>query len=222
MAAQPIHTKILNAAAREVLRPLGVRQEGRSRNWYDDARWYVTNIEFQPSGFLDRGAYLNVGIQWLWYPRSYRCMDLGDRENGFVSFENEDQFRAEALELVQLAAARVVEYRSNAATLADAYDSYAARFAALQPVRPGNWYHFHMGVLAALTGRVAEARRHLTDALLPDSDIDWEQERNGHVEAILEVIDDPAVLCTWVEERIAECRSLLKLDACDPPVLPAS
>jgi hypothetical protein len=36
VSAQHAHTKLLNAAAREVLAPLGAVQKGRSRTWLDD------------------------------------------------------------------------------------------------------------------------------------------------------------------------------------------
>lgn len=57
------HNKILNAAAREVLRPLGFRQRGRSRMWFEDRGWWLVLVEFQPSQW-SRGSYLNVGPMW--------------------------------------------------------------------------------------------------------------------------------------------------------------
>ena len=62
VAAQPIHTKIITQAAREILRPKGLVQIGRSRLWTDDHGWWLINVEFQPSG-VSKGSYLNVGAQ---------------------------------------------------------------------------------------------------------------------------------------------------------------
>lgn len=249
MAKQSVHNKILKAAAREVLRPLGLQQEGRSRGWHDDGGWYVIGLEFQPSNWT-KGSYLNVAVQWLWYPRDFFCMDLGGREIGFIEFENETQFRSASLELAQLAAKRVLEHRRKVATLVEAYATLAAHCATppLPPdhlpdqrdsakraelyavlaadweerrKRPGQWHDLHLGVLAGLNGRVEEARSLASHARIPAPRHEFDVERNRYIEALIEVIDDPAALRAWLEEKIAECRALLKLEAVDPPVLHA-
>src|SRR5205085_1650054 len=96
MSVQHPHTKLLNAAAREILRPLGLVQNGRSRTWLDDQRWWLGVVEFQPSGFT-RGSYLNVGINWLWNVKDWLSFDFGHRvdlpsEGEFVSYESNEQF----------------------------------------------------------------------------------------------------------------------------------
>ncbi|HEX4035315.1 MAG TPA: hypothetical protein VHX66_12810, partial [Solirubrobacteraceae bacterium] len=65
MAREPPHSKLLTTAAREVLRPMGLRQKRRSRVWLDDRAWWVGVVEFQASSFSP-GTYLNVGAMWLW------------------------------------------------------------------------------------------------------------------------------------------------------------
>lgn len=55
MAMEP-HTRLPTATAREYLRPLGLVQKGRSRTWLDDHGWFVTGVEFQPSGW-SKGTY---------------------------------------------------------------------------------------------------------------------------------------------------------------------
>ncbi len=47
----PEHTRLLTAAARSILRPLGCVQKGRSRTWLDDQDWWVGVVEFQPSAW---------------------------------------------------------------------------------------------------------------------------------------------------------------------------
>src|SRR5436309_1568598 len=79
--AQPPHTKLLTAAARSVLRPLGLQQRGRSRLWLDDHGWWVVVVEFQPSGW-SIGSYLNVGAMWLWFEKDYISFDYGSRIEG--------------------------------------------------------------------------------------------------------------------------------------------
>src|SRR5213592_4672206 len=78
MSRQHPHTKLINAAARETLRPLGLLQEGRSRTWLDDQAWWLGIVEFQPSNWT-RGSYLNVGVNWLWNVKDWLSFDFGYR-----------------------------------------------------------------------------------------------------------------------------------------------
>ena len=59
------HNKIIRDTANSVLKQKGLFQKGTSRVWVDDNGWFLTQIEFQPSGW-DSGAYLNVAISFLW------------------------------------------------------------------------------------------------------------------------------------------------------------
>jgi hypothetical protein len=118
------HTKLLIAAAREVLRPLWVVQKGRSRTWLDDHGWWLGVVEFQPSSW-SRGSYLNVGVNWLWDPKDYLVFDLGGRvdlpgEGEYVEYESDEQFAPLVRKLAVLAAERVRYYRDVLPTVAAA------------------------------------------------------------------------------------------------------
>ena len=92
------HSRLITAAAREVLRPLGLFQKGRSRTWLDDRGWWLGVVEFQPSSF-SKGSYLNVGAMWLWHRTiKHIQFDVGHRvaDVGYVEFESEAQFAPEA------------------------------------------------------------------------------------------------------------------------------
>jgi hypothetical protein len=114
MSVQHPHTKLLNAAARDVLRPLGITQKGRSRTWLDDRGWWLGVSEFQPSSW-DRGSYLNVGVNWLWDAKDYLSFDFGHRVDGlgkaFVRYESYEQFLPLARELAMVAAEKARGYR---------------------------------------------------------------------------------------------------------------
>src|SRR5690242_12987572 len=101
------HSALLTSAARRHLRPMGLIRKGRSRHWTDDRRWWIINVEFQPSGF-GRGSYLNVGVQWLWKMFPTHAFEVGYRVEGFVRFESVTQFEPEADRLALLAADRVL------------------------------------------------------------------------------------------------------------------
>lgn len=121
MPAQPAHTKLLTTAARQILRPLGLIQKGRSRTWLDDRGWWLGVVEFQPSSW-SRGSYLNVGVHWLWNVSDSPAFEFGSRVHlagtrQFIEFETEEQFWPEALRLATVAAEQIRRYRSAFATV---------------------------------------------------------------------------------------------------------
>src|SRR2546426_11816134 len=85
------HGRLIAAAAKTALLPLGCRRKGQSRLWYSDQRFWIISIEFQPSAW-SKGSYLNVGAAWLWHARTGFGFDAGYRVADFISFESQEQF----------------------------------------------------------------------------------------------------------------------------------
>jgi hypothetical protein len=85
------HNKLLKKIARERLKSYGIVQKGSSRFFFKDKGWYVIGIEFQPSGF-DKGTYMNIGVDFNFYPREGFAFAFGGREGKYTSSENETQF----------------------------------------------------------------------------------------------------------------------------------
>lgn len=105
------HNKIITQAAREILRPRGLFQKGQSRVWIDDNGWFLIIVEFQPSAW-DKGAYLNVAINYLWDRKDYLSFDYGHRVKEFVAFKGDEAtFYSKMLALAQEAFSKVEEYR---------------------------------------------------------------------------------------------------------------
>ncbi len=150
----PEHTRLLTAAARTVLRPLGCVQKGRSRTWLDDQGWWVGVIEFQPSAW-SRGSYLNVGACWLWEEKDFLSFDAGYRVAPFQPFTNTAEFTSAAQALAEQAAAEVLALR-------DRFPSpEQVRALMSRHPRPGIREHMHAGITAGLAGAYDEGRRHL-------------------------------------------------------------
>src|SRR5438105_812660 len=84
------HGRLIAAAAKAALAPLGCRRKGQSRLWYSDQRFWIISVEFQPSAW-SKGSYLNVGVSWLWSPG--RGIDISTRPVDFVAYENVNQFQ---------------------------------------------------------------------------------------------------------------------------------
>lgn len=77
------HNKIINKAAGDVLKPMGLFRKGQSRIWIDENDWFLIIVEFQPSNW-DKGSYLNVAVNYLWSRKEYLSFDYGHRESAFV------------------------------------------------------------------------------------------------------------------------------------------
>src|SRR6059058_719599 len=103
MGQEP-HNKILNATAREVLKPMGLVQKGRSRTWLDDHGWWLCVVDFESSAW-SKGTRLAVSADFLWHDRDHLAWSVGGRlkeDSGaeiHVYYENEPQFSAEAQRL---------------------------------------------------------------------------------------------------------------------------
>lgn len=115
MESSPDHNKIIRQAAGEALKPLGLYQVGRSRLWAEDNGWYLTLVEFQPSGW-SKGSYLNVALHFLWEPADYISFNYPfsgqTRQNGFVAFSGGEETFYEAMTaMAKKAAGLVEEYR---------------------------------------------------------------------------------------------------------------
>lgn len=216
MAKKAIHSKIIAEEATRILKPLGVVQEGRSRFWYDDQGWYCVAIEFQPSSW-SKGSHLNVGVHWLWHPSDDWSFDLGYREHNHVVFEGEVQFRQAIVPMVELARGKVLHFRSRLETLPAAYAYVLGR---KHWLRNSEWFLFHLAILAGLVGEVERSRRFFGKAIVNRSDVDWFLARNQCIQGYLDLLNDPGKFRCRVEQRISECRSLLRLPARTPPCLP--
>jgi hypothetical protein len=203
----PIHSKLLTAAARAVLRPLGLFQKGRSRTWLDDHNWWVCVVEFQPNSWA-RGSYLNVGCMWLWTEKDYLSFDEGYRVESFSGFDDESRFEMEALRLAQRAAEQVQHYRRLFPNV-HAVCEYYLKF---PPENPEGWQNFHAGLACAMADKPKEARRFFD--LFLDSHGDrpeWLVRAQADAEQLMTLTEDLVLLHRVIGDRVKRARALQKL-----------
>lgn len=226
MSTVPRSTRLITDAARAVLRPLGMRQRGRSRIWIDDRAWWLIVAEFQPSGYQE-GSYLNVGAMWLWYERNGLSFDEGHRlwwqDDGtffttpplgavgahqFVRLVNGDQFAHDAAFLADLAAMRVRELRTQFAT-----PTAIAHHLSTAPIAPQarGWPEYHAGVAAGLAGNTEAAKQWFTQLLARPLSFDWEVERADRARRLHALIDDHEAFVQQITDSVEDCRRSLKL-----------
>lgn len=153
------HDKIIAAAAKSNLQPLGLRRKGQSRLWIGDHGWWLAVVEFQPSGF-EKGSYLNVAAHWLWSNTGHISFDLGGGADGgiraadFQAYRTEAQFEDAASKVAEVAAQEVRNLTARLRSVTQAADLLVRRE---RTARSGSWLAYNAGIAAGLAGRLDEA-----------------------------------------------------------------
>jgi hypothetical protein len=205
MATQNEHGRLIAAAAKAALAPLGCKRVGQSRFWYSDQGFWTVSIEFQPSGWA-KGTYLNVGANWLWYPKS----NWGFSENarvediGFIRFESAGQFTPLIADMAARAAQEVLRQREKYKSLNEIH-----RQLLLGTIRNGVPV-YHAAVAAGLIGDMESARQlfHRLEGWETYGQ-DWTEEIKSNGAALAKFTDDPVKFQSAVLAIIADVRSRL-------------
>lgn len=204
------HAKIIAAAAKAALAPIGCIRKGKSRVWYSDQRYWLIAVEFQPSGW-SKGSYLNIFVAWLWkatygYGIAYRPAD-------FARFENAEQFALEIVEMAQVAAREVQRQRERFNSFDKIY-----RYL-LDNSHRDSWPKYNAAVAAGLAGDIAIARRLFDEmAAWTTRGYEWEKTLKQDSAALAELLDSRAQFRSTVLQKIQERRGLMRL-APDPHCL---
>jgi hypothetical protein len=213
------HTKLITATAREILRPMGVTQKGRSRLWFDDHGWWVGLVEFQPSGFR-RGSYLNAGVQWLWdeldwlgafmYPRDFDVRPAIDGQDDFIKYESDEQFSPLVEKMVRVAAERINHFRKLFPTI-----EVAAQV--LRKCKGIEW-DLDAGIALGLVGDRKSAHKRFAAYLEWDASeegqswrSDWDEAEVACVKTLNAEIDDTDRFRAMIGDTIRSVRAALKL-----------
>jgi hypothetical protein len=221
VSIQHPHTKLINTAARDVLRPLGIVQKGRSRLWYDDHGWWAGLIEFQPSNFR-RGTYLNAGVQWLWdtvwdslaafmYPESFYVRVEIPGEGQFIDYESDEQFEPLAVKIAKLAAKRARHFR-------ELFPNARAAAKVLGKSKSVDW-DVDAGIAAGLIGDYRSARRRFDHYLAYDASEEgqrWrskvDEVRAERVRTLRACVDDTERFRTRIVADVRAVRTAAKLE----------
>jgi hypothetical protein len=149
MAKQNEHGKLIAAAGKAALLPLGFRRKGQSRSWFSDERFWSIFVEFQPSAW-SKGTYLNITP--IWFFLEGWGGEAAHRLDGFISFESIEQFSPLIEQAAQRLAAEAMMLRAKFRTLADVHRSFAGNLS-----WSGNIYR--AAVTGGLIGDLALARQ---------------------------------------------------------------
>jgi hypothetical protein len=201
-------SRLIAAAAKAALQPLGCDRLGKTRTWISDQRCWLIVIEFQPSSW-DKGSCLNVGAMWLWHAFRGHAFNAGYRIADFVPFFNSEQFSLAAASLAAQAANEVQRLRNQFRSLQDIYRYLVEHTSEENP------HIFHAAIAAGLVGEVDTARRLFQIyANMPHRDgPQWATELRGRNLALAAQLDKPDLFRASVLAIIQECRALNGLPA---------
>lgn len=214
------HQTIINRVTRDRLKPLGLVQKGRSRVWLDDQGWWLGVVELQPrSG--SRATALNVSVHWLWSESGHLSFDepfVGTARRGaFVEYQSDAQFEPAVVDFVDDAAAQIVTFRDNLASLATACERMGASYRARSGSGPNrSWPTFHMAVMTALAGDLAGAHALFGELVAANrgATIAWQvamSDRARDLQALTVLGDGHARFVSALEAAIHVQRAALKL-----------
>lgn len=207
----PPHSKIINRVARLALKPVGVKRKGQSRVWLDDNGWWITVIEFQPSSW-SKGTYLNVGVNFQWYPKEHLSFDIGYREAGFVEYKSDEQFEPKAQEFAELAKSKVLEIREQLSSPKSVKEYVIS---SLQDHRPTLWGEFHQGMSCVLAKDTDEAISYFNQVLNNPHDTEWAMELKEFTSKLVAQIESGKNVFQFLDEIVNKSRELKKLEPAD-------
>ena len=210
MAQSNEHGRLIAAAAKAALLPLGCVRKEQSRVWYSDQRYWLIAVEFQPSGW-PKGRYLNIFVTWLWtmsrgYSIHYRPFDL-------IPFVDVDQFSPRIADMAQTAANEVVKVRKQFESFRNIHD-YIIKHAC----RDG-WPIYDAAISSGLIGDLTSARfffERMAAWVTPG--YDWQEELKRDSATLAAIVDQPALFRARILDLIGQRRHLTRLPP-DPDCL---
>jgi len=200
------HAKLIDAAARKYLRPLGCIQKGRSRVWLLDRSWFISVVEFQPSSW-SKGSYLNVSAHFLWVWHDHVSFDLGDRMESFIEFTTEEQF-AEATE--RLASRAVIELQKIDLKLPN-LDAITPSTFSPAAMEGSPWPLYHCAVAYGLNGKTDEAQKIFKKLASLATAPEWQHALAIRATELLQLLPNRVAFAQAISRLVTEHRLKLKL-----------
>lgn len=204
MASSSEHSKLLTLAARRHLAPLGCKQQGRSRFWFDDHGWWAATVEFQPSSW-SKGSYLNVGAMWFWHPADHWVFNEFERVAPFQEFRDDAQFSEVASQFAERAASQVVALREK-------FDSIeaVAKYLAQTPI-DGFWQNYQAGIAASLVGDTSAAAARFQAVAATPATAAWISDAQARAQRLFDSFTSMTRARELVAAEVTRTREKLKL-----------
>ncbi len=180
-------------------------QQDKLRTFLYDNSWWTIVIEFQPSAY-SKGSYLNIGLDFNFYPRNYFAFTYGYREKEFQAANDETQFNIIISNYCDLIIKRVDELKLKFRDPLTATDTFKKQF------KDDLWDSLPLGVLYGLTGNVSASKKHLEKVINSKTEYDYEIERQKVATEILDWTVDRHTFLSNIKDVINKTRQLKKLE----------
>jgi hypothetical protein len=199
------HSRIIAEEASAALSPLGLVRKGRSRIWLDDQSWWLGIAEFQPSN-RKAGAYLNVGLMFLWHPIDPYTLEIGGQVEGFSPADSTDFVQAVHAK-AERAAQEIGKLRANLRSADDVIRYYAPVSGRTSIYGQGN-----LATALGLAGNMDHCRRALDRALRQrDRATVNLKDASAWLLTAREAAEDTASFRSWVMAATQQTRQSLRL-----------
>jgi hypothetical protein len=205
------HNKLIAQIAKQTLLPAGLKRKGKSRLYYDDNGWWCTIVEFQPSGF-SKGSYLNVGVSWLLKEEGGWSFNVGSREQGFSSAENESEFTNAAFDMATRAKEIVENNRERFSTVSKAHEYY-------QSIKREGWDFYYAAIIGGLNRQFHFAKENFNALFAYPEIYDWQKERNSRCRELVYLMERPKEFIEAVIGIVLKSRTLHHLEIKEPALL---
>jgi hypothetical protein len=203
VADQP--SRVIAEAASAALSPLGLVRKGGSRTWLDDQSWWLGIAEFKPSN-QKPGAYLNVGLMFLWHPADRYIFEIGGQAEGFSP--------ADSIDFAQAVQAKAERAARDIATLRAGFRSAddVIRYYAPVSGRTSIYGQVNLATALALAGSMDHCRRALDRAVRQrDRAPARMKDAFAWVPAAREAAEDSSSFRSWVMAATHQTRQCLGL-----------
>jgi len=202
------HNRLLKKIAKERLIPFDIVQEGKSRTFLYDNGWWTIVIEFQSSSW-SKGTYLNIGVDFNFYPRDYFAFTYGHREKSFEEAKDEAHFTKIINDYCDFTIKKVKDLRSKF------QDLWAATKHFKKQAGNDPWDNFILGVLYGMMGHLSKAKGYLKKVQKEKCEHDFEFERQKLVNEMLTWLGNEQIFINNMKSLINKSRQMKKLPIVD-------
>ena len=195
------HNRIIAAAAKTELRPLGFKRQGRSRLWLLDYGHWLNIVGFVPSRWSITVTLENAA-HWIWSGHGFMSLDYIVRGR-YTEFETEEHFSNALEHIARDAASGALEIEKRFSSF-EKIAEFAIDEARDNERMAPSWWGYKAGIAAGILGDMNLAERFLRG--ISDYRV------TPHAQRFLAVIEEQDRFVSEVNIAVAEQRTALKLE----------
>lgn len=169
-----------------------------------DKGWYCVLVEFQHSKWSN-GIYLNVGVDFNFYPRDYFLFGHAVKETNFTAFSDEKQLAEIFHSLCDMAIWEVENLTHKFSTIIAAKRMLDADLDV--------WSYYEKAILTALTGDFTKAIKYIQRKVSPISYDNDKWELLGFAKDVQDWLTNETTFAYQISALVNSCRAMKNLPA---------